>query len=128
MMGDRTEKAPLAPKQSVSLRFPNAEPGRDTGGVFDGNNKKSEPFSYLTRRDGFEPPIPQPPQDQIDEAARRTAEEGPDPKTNPKGSVARKAYDDCLHYCLPGVPDTWARMLLATITDTDTTGTGAVVV
>ena len=37
---------------------------------------------------------------------RADAHPGPDPKTNPKGRTdSPRLFDDCLHYCLPGVPD-----------------------
>jgi hypothetical protein len=38
--------------------------------------------------------------------SRADAHPGPDPKTNPRGRTdSMRLYDDCLHYCLPGVPD-----------------------
>ena len=43
---------------------------------------------------------------------RADAHPGPDPKTNRRGSLHPKAYDDCLHYCLPGVPDLYNGRLL----------------
>ena len=37
---------------------------------------------------------------------RADAHPGPDPKTNPKGRTdSPRLFDDCLHYCLPGMPD-----------------------
>ena len=44
---------------------------------------------------------------------RADAHPGPDPKTNRKGSLHPRAFDDCLHYCLPGVPDLYNGRLLA---------------
>ena len=37
---------------------------------------------------------------------------GPDPKTNMRGNLHKRAFDDCLHYCLPGVPDLYNGRLL----------------
>ena len=37
---------------------------------------------------------------------------GPDPKTNRRGSLGPRAFDDCLHFCLPGVPDLYNGRLL----------------
>ena len=71
-MSQGAEKQPL--NKEVSLRFPDGSVGpesKETGGVFDGNDEKTEPFSYLTRRDEYEPPIPEPPQREIEEAARK---------------------------------------------------------
>jgi hypothetical protein len=47
---------------------------------------------------------------------RADAHPGPDPKTNRHGSLHPRAYDDCLHYCLPGVPDLYNGRLLALLT------------
>ena len=45
--------------------------------------------------------------------ARADAHPGPDPKTNPRGRTdSLKLFDDCLHYCLPGVPDLFNGRLL----------------
>ena len=44
---------------------------------------------------------------------RADAHPGPDPKTNRQGSLHPRAYDDCLHYCLPGVPDLYNGRLLS---------------
>ena len=43
---------------------------------------------------------------------RADAHPGPDPKSNRHGSLAPSKYDDCLHYCLPGVPDLYNGRLL----------------
>ena len=40
--------------------------------------------------------------------ARPDAHPGPDPKTNPNGRTdSLRHFDDCLHYCLPGIPDVY---------------------
>ena len=43
---------------------------------------------------------------------RADAHPGPDPKTNRGGSLHPRAFDDCLHYCLPGMPDLYNGRLL----------------
>ena len=48
---------------------------------------------------------------------RADAHPGPDPKTNRGGSLHPRAYDDCLHYCLPGVPDLYNGRLLRLLED-----------
>jgi len=59
--------------------------------VFDGNDEKTEPFSYLTRRDEYEPPIPSPPQREVEEAARKGIDKNTGLTTQPKWlSVLKK--------------------------------------
>lgn len=65
--------------EKTSLRFPD---GKDVSGLFDGPSGKSEPLSYLTRQRNRPSIIPQPPQEQLDEAERKTKENGRDPHTN----------------------------------------------
>ena len=87
-----TEQQPLT--KEVSLRFPDGSVGpdaKDTGGGFDGNDEKTEPFSYLTRRDDYEPPIPEPPQSEIEQAARKGVDKNTGLTTQPKWlSVLKK--------------------------------------
>ena len=82
------------PLKEVSLRFPDGSVGPDskgTGGIFDGNDEKSEPFSYLTRTDEYEPPIPEPPQQEIEQAARNGIDKNTGLTTQPKWlSVLKK--------------------------------------
>ena len=56
---------------------------------------------------------------------RADAHPGPDPKTNRHGSLHPKAYDDCLHYCLPGVPDLYNGRLLTLLERATSGGGGA---
>ena len=89
-MAEGAEKAPL---KEVSLRFPDGAvgPAGGTEGVFDGNDEKSEPFSQLTRRDDYEPPIPEPRQSEIEEAARKGIDKNTGLTTQPKWlSVLKK--------------------------------------
>jgi len=89
-MSEGAEKAPL---KEVSLRFPDGAvgPAGGTEGVFDGNDEKSEPFSQLTRRDDYEPPIPEPRQSEIEEAARKGIDKNTGLTTQPKWlSVLKK--------------------------------------
>lgn len=67
--------------EKTSLRFPE---GKDVSGLFEGNDPsgKSEPLSYLTRQRNHPPIIPQPPQEQLDEAERKSKQGGSDPHTN----------------------------------------------
>lgn len=94
--GDMTEALSIEqlPLKEVSLRFPEGSVGPDskgTGGLFDGNDEKSEPFSYLTRRDDYEPPIPEPPQQEIEQAARNGIDKNTGLTTQPKWlSVLKK--------------------------------------
>lgn len=71
-MSQGVERQPL--NKEVSLRFPDGSVQPDakaTGAVFDGNDSRSDPLSYFTRRDDYEPPIPEPSQAEIDEAAKK---------------------------------------------------------
>ena len=87
-----SEEQPLT--KEVSLRFPDGAVGpdsKDTGGIFDGNDEKTEPFSYLTRRDEYEPPIPEPPKSEIDDAAKLGIDRNTGLTTQPKWlSVLKK--------------------------------------
>ena len=56
---------------------------------------------------------------------RADAHPGPDPKTNRRGSLERRAYDDCLHYCLPGVPDLYNGRLLKLLEDASATASSS---
>jgi hypothetical protein len=50
---------------------------------------------------------------------RADAHPGPDPKTNPHGRTdSLRLFDDCLHYCLPGVPDVFNGRLLRILEQT----------
>ena len=82
MLSDGQETQPLHKNtKEVSLRFPEGE-NKTTDGAFDGNDARSEPFSYATRGptcpDGYESSIPEPSKQEIDEAAAK----GIDPKTD----------------------------------------------
>ena len=58
---------------------------------------------------------------------RADAHPGPVPKTNRAGSLRPHSFDDCLHYCLPGVPDVYNGRLLQLLLDAaSTVGMGAV--
>jgi len=91
-MTEREQQQPLT--KEVSLRFPDGSvgPGSEkTGGIFDGNDEKSEPLSYLTRKDDYEPPIPEPPENEIEEAARKGVDKNTGLTTQPKWlSVLKK--------------------------------------
>ena len=71
--------------KEVSLRFPDgsAPATKDTGGVFDGNDARSEPFSSLTRKEGYEPPIPSPPASEVEEAAAKGVDQSTGLTTQP---------------------------------------------
>ena len=56
---------------------------------------------------------------------RADAHPGPDPKTNRHGSLHPRAFDDCLHYCLPGVPDLYNGRLLTLLEKAATSSTVA---
>jgi hypothetical protein len=80
-MSGRAEKQPLHQgTKEVSLRFPDGSMNNEakTDGVFDGNDLRNEPFSYLTRKDQYEPPIPEPSQRELQEAK----DKGLDQRTN----------------------------------------------
>jgi len=64
--------------EKVSLRFPDS---KDVGGLFDGNDPKSQPLSYLTTERGRRPIIPQPSQKELDDAQAKTDKLGVDPNT-----------------------------------------------
>lgn len=78
------EKKPLQPPQSsaseVSLRFPDNQESKVTEGAFDGNDGRSESFSYVTsgsNPNGCESSIPEPSKQELDDAAAK----GLDPRT-----------------------------------------------
>lgn len=66
--------------KEVSLRFPEGSVGpqsKSTGKAFEGYDKPPQSFRFLTQREDYELPIPEPPKSQIEEAESK----GLDPTT-----------------------------------------------